>query len=432
MSFHFALVDDLISREEFDRRVEETITASGDLLDEPTAAMLVVRDLGRNHVKVAQVGSGSTLSCFFGKVVSVSSPKEFSRSDGTTGLVSHILVGDETGQARVVLWDDRAMAVQEVGVGEVLEVIGKKGKEGAPEVHGLALRKADCEISCAMSPDDRFRPPEEIPEMEIRVLSLSPPAAFTRRNGEQGERVEALVATTDGTRRLVCWAPEVLAEMVPGQGLRIRGATRVVRDRGEEYHLDRNAIVTPSDAEIHVPVTPVSGITEGMTLSVQGTVARARPARPFTTRQGETSWVRNLVIQDATGSIALVLWADHARADLDPGDPVTLHHVTARKGRDGSLEVHAGRGSALVLPESESREVEMEGTVVPVAGGLCLDDGAWCHPLEGDIDIQVGAEVRLRGTLERRRLVPRSCEVKEPDSGGVQERLGRLLSSLGA
>jgi replication factor A1 len=430
VSFHYALVDDLISREEFDRRVEETITASGDLLDEPTAAMLVVRDLGRNHVKVAQVSSGSTLSCFFGKVVSVSSPKEFSRSDGTTGLVSHILVGDETGQARVVLWDDRAMAVQEVGVGEVLEIIGKKGKDGAPEVHGLALRKADCEISCTMSPDNRFRPPEEIPEMEIRVLSLSPAAPFTRRNGEQGERVEAVVATADGTRRLVSWAPAILEGVVPGQTLRMRGATRVMRNQGEEFHLDRNGSVTPSEAEIDVPVTPITSLTGGIPLSVEGTVAQARPARPFTTRQGETSWVRNLIVRDDTGSVAVVLWGDHARADLAPGDPVTLHHVSARTGRNGTLEVHAGRGSALVLPEGEPVEVEMEGTVVPVGDGLCLDDGTGCHPLEGDLP--VGAEVLLRGTRERRRIFPRSCGVKGPDPGRVQERVGKFLSSLGA
>jgi len=430
MSFHYALVDDLLSREEFDRRVEETITASGDLLDEPTAAMLVVRDLGRNHVKVAQVGSGSTLSCFFGKVVSVSSPKEFNRSDGTTGLVSHLLVGDGTGQARVVLWDERAMAVQEVAVGEVLEIIGKKGKDGAPEVHGLALRKADCEISCTMSPDDRFRPPEEIPELEVRVLSLAPPAAFTRRNGDQGERVEAVVAAADGTRRLVCWAPALLEGTMAGQAVRIRGATRVTRERGEEYHLDRNGSVAASDAEIEVPITPIAGITEGVALSVQGTVAQVRLTRPFTTRQGETSWVRNLLLRDATGSVAAVLWGDHARADLDTGDTVTLHHVTARQGRNGSLEVHAGRGSALILPEGESLEVEMEGTVVPVAAGLCLDDGTGCHPLEGDLP--VGARVRLRGIRERRRIIPLSHEVKEPDAGEVQERLGRLLASLGS
>ena len=48
--FHYALVDDLISQEEFERRVEAKIEECGDLLDEPTAAMLVVGALGRQHV----------------------------------------------------------------------------------------------------------------------------------------------------------------------------------------------------------------------------------------------------------------------------------------------------------------------------------------------------------------------------------------------
>ena len=52
MLFHYALVDDLISKEEFERRVETKIDECGDLVDEPTAAMLVIGELGRQHVKI--------------------------------------------------------------------------------------------------------------------------------------------------------------------------------------------------------------------------------------------------------------------------------------------------------------------------------------------------------------------------------------------
>ena len=41
MHFHYALVDDLITKEEFERRVEAKIEDCGDLVDEPTAAMMV-------------------------------------------------------------------------------------------------------------------------------------------------------------------------------------------------------------------------------------------------------------------------------------------------------------------------------------------------------------------------------------------------------
>ena len=40
MKFHYLLVDDLLKKEEFERRVEEKVVESGDLLDERAAAML--------------------------------------------------------------------------------------------------------------------------------------------------------------------------------------------------------------------------------------------------------------------------------------------------------------------------------------------------------------------------------------------------------
>ena len=61
MLFHYALVDDLISKEEFEQRVETKIEECGDLIDEPTAAMLVIGELGRQHVKIRELSGKSSL-----------------------------------------------------------------------------------------------------------------------------------------------------------------------------------------------------------------------------------------------------------------------------------------------------------------------------------------------------------------------------------
>ena len=111
MQFHYALVDDLLAREEFDQRVEDKIQECGDLVDETTAALLVVRDLGREHVKIKELASKASLFSFFGKVTAKSEPRQFDRSDGEKGLVATITAGDESGETRLVLWDEKAMAV---------------------------------------------------------------------------------------------------------------------------------------------------------------------------------------------------------------------------------------------------------------------------------------------------------------------------------
>ena len=112
--------------------------------------MMVVGELGREHVKIKGLSAKSSLFSFFGKVVDKTEPKEFDRADGEKGWVATLLFGDETGTTRVVLWDEKAGAALDTAVGEVLEVIGRHPGKSTHEIYALALRKAGCEITCAV------------------------------------------------------------------------------------------------------------------------------------------------------------------------------------------------------------------------------------------------------------------------------------------
>ncbi|MGA2934114.1 MAG: nucleotide-binding protein [Methanomicrobiales archaeon] len=428
MSFHYALVDDLLPREEFDRRVEGVMETSGDLYDEPTAAMIVVRDLGRAHVKIRDVGTGSSLSCFFGKVVSTTSPHEFQKGDGSTGLVADILLGDETGQVRVVLWDEKAQAAGEVDVGEVLEVIAKPSPRLKGEVSAMAFRKAACEISCAMSPDRRFLPPEPVAELEARVIEIGKVRTFTRRDGSEGRMVEAVIGNQGETSRLVCWAPELLEGIEAGSSVRILGATRSSKGDGDEYQLDEKGKMIPLERDIEVPTTGIGKVPDSGFTSVNGVVRSAGPLRSFTTRKGQPSSVRNLTLSDGSGEVALVLWGEKAALDIAEGDAVTLYRVQVRRGRDGGLELHAGRGSAVVLPGGEAEPVDLEGIVIPTATGACLEVAGDCHPVGGDLPM--GRLVRVRGRRVRRTILPAEVEVREADPAGARDRLARFRAGL--
>lgn len=430
MTFHFALVDDLLSREEFDRRVEEVMERSGDLLDEPTAAMMVVRDLGRTHVKIRDLGSGSSLSCFFGKVISATSPHEFRRNDGTTGQVADILLGDETGQVRAVLWDEKAQAAGEVEVGEVLEVIARPSPKGKGEVSAMAFRKASCEISCAMAPDRRFLPPEQVAEMEARILEIGKVRTFARRDGSEGRMLEAVIGNPGETSRLVCWEPELLAGIQAGTSVRILGATRAPGNEGDEYSLDEKGEVIPLGRDIGVPLSGIGKVPESGFTSVKGVVRSAGRTRSFTTRRGQPSQVRNLTVSDGSGEMRVVLWGEKAAVDIADGDELSLYRVQVRRGRDGCLELHAGRGSAVVLPAAETEPVELEGILIPAATGTCLEVAGECHPVGGDLPMPPGRAVRIRGVRLRRTILPAEVEVREPDPAAVRDRLARFRAGL--
>lgn len=429
MQFHYALVDDLISREEFERRVEEKMEECGDLLDEVTAAMVVVHDLGRAHVKIRDLATGSTLSSFFGRVISVSAPREFTRKDGEKGWVAHLILADETGQARAVLWDEKAAAVAEIEAGDVLEIIGKQG--GRPgDIVVLALRKSPIEISCGTTVQPQYRPAERN-DVEGQVLFIGEPRTMVRRNGSSSEMIEGCFFDGDGTARIVAWDPSLLAAVQEGACLRISGVLVKQRTSGREYVIDERSAIGPASRECVFRFSSPGEVRDGGTFSVEGTVASLQPPRAFTTRDGRPSHVRNLVITGRGSDLRAVLWGDRALIPLVTGDRITLYQGSGRTGRDGGVELHVGGGGFVrVLPPAAQKEVEINGTIIISREGTFLDDGHEQFLLTGEHPH--GHEVLVRGFRSGDRITVISVEEREPDPAAVREQLRTVAGSLAA
>ncbi|MFQ5975019.1 MAG: DUF2240 family protein [Candidatus Hydrothermarchaeales archaeon] len=77
--------------------------------------------------KIAELEDGMSSVDVVGKVLRVYEPREFDREDGTKGKVANIYIGDETGKARVVLWDEDVGLVE---TGEIKEEDIIKVKKG--------------------------------------------------------------------------------------------------------------------------------------------------------------------------------------------------------------------------------------------------------------------------------------------------------------
>jgi replication factor A1 len=73
-----------------------------------------------------------------GRVMEITRPREFTRSDGRRGKVASIVIGDKTGVTRVSFWHEQADRVQKMNVGDVLRLIdcySTLGLFGQPELH---------------------------------------------------------------------------------------------------------------------------------------------------------------------------------------------------------------------------------------------------------------------------------------------------------
>ena len=427
MLFHYALVDDLISKEEFERRVEKKIDECGDLVDEPTAAMMVVGELGREHVKIKGLSAKSSLFSFFGKVVDKTEPKEFDRADGEKGWVATLLLGDETGTTRVVLWDEKAGAALDTAVGDVLEVIGRHPGKSTHEIYALALRKAGCEITCTM-PAGTVNLSNEPVDLDAVLLSVEPPRSFTKRDGSTGEMAEAVIGDTEGTARLVAWAPELISGLTPGITVHITGAKPNNRSEGRNYSIDEKSTVTPADTVVTIPVTPLHSVADNGIYSVKGTVKQVQQPRSFTTRNGTTSWVRNILIHDTDDELKLVLWGETALIPVSPGDQVEIYHATAKPGRFGGIELGVGRGSVFRMPAETVRPVTFSGTVIAGPGCLFIDNGSERYLIEGTLIH--GSEVTVTGLLSGSRIIPEQVVPVVHDAESVLRDIRKFQDEL--
>jgi replication factor A1 len=425
--FHYALVDDLITKEEFERRVEAKIEDCGDLVDEPTAAMMVVGELGREHVKIKGLSAKSSLFSFFGKVVDKTEPKEFDRADGEKGWVATLLLGDETGTTRVVLWDEKAGAALDTTVGDVLEVIGRHPGKSTHEIYALALRKAGCEITCAVPAEAGDLSTEPV-ELDAVLLAVEPIRTFTKRDRSTGEMAEAVIGDREGTARLVSWVPELLAGLPAGTTVHITNAKPNNRAEGRNYSIDENSTITTTETGVAVPFTPLHSVADQGIYSVKGTVKQVQQPRSFTTRNGTTSWVRNALIHDEDDELKIVLWGETALIPLSPGDKVEVYHATAKPGRFGGIELGVGRGSVFRVPKEIVHPIIFSGTIIAGPGCLFIDNGSERYLIEGTFTH--GSEVKVTGLLSGSRILPEQVEQVVLDAESVLRNVLQFQDEL--
>ena len=393
---HYALVSDLLTREEFEQRVEEKAESLGGIVDEITAAMLVVEDFGRSHVKIGDIPKATAaVVSFFGKILSIEGPREFTREgESTPGLVASLVLGDPTGTTKTTLWDEQAAAVSELAVDSVVEVIAKP-RFGKKEVSFVALRESSVEIVETKKP-----PTSEVlaNPFVVTVLHISPVREIERRNGTISYLQEYLVGDESGTTRLSTWSPENFSDVDVGTTVSISGVSRKEDDGIVEYQALDTAVVTPHPTHVPVLTIDAGDVEEGQCPVVTGTVVSVSEVRTFINRRNTESKVRNIKIQGEDGDVLSVsLWKDEAEKLLLPGDAVEIINAVAKPSRFSGLELSVGHGSVIRVLSEEEEPAELSGRVVLRPIGLTLENADGVFVLIGDNLPEPGLFVTLSG-----------------------------------
>ncbi|KXA96226.1 hypothetical protein AKJ37_05740, partial [candidate division MSBL1 archaeon SCGC-AAA259I09] len=175
------------------------------------------------RTKISELDLGSEYADVLGKVIAVSQPREFERSDNSVGEVAMLRIVDETGQCRVSLWDDRAEQVEEIERGDpvLLEnATVREGWQNTPELHvswrGRIVRNPPAEdVESLPELEKKLLKIEEIePDMPIldvaaKVKRTFPPNEFERDDGSTGKVKNVILADGTGSIRASFWDDQV-------------------------------------------------------------------------------------------------------------------------------------------------------------------------------------------------------------------------------
>ncbi len=150
-----------LSEEEVKKKIEEKQVELSGLVSPEGAAYIVGKELGVNlfrevkkrTLKIKNVIPGMRLVDVVGKVVNISERRDFEKG-GRKGSVVNVTIGDETGTARVSLWDREIDILNklDVKIGDVVKITGGYVKEngmGGCEIRlgrGGRMEKSDIEI----------------------------------------------------------------------------------------------------------------------------------------------------------------------------------------------------------------------------------------------------------------------------------------------
>ncbi|HWQ20171.1 MAG TPA: OB-fold nucleic acid binding domain-containing protein [Methanotrichaceae archaeon] len=352
----FGQLSDQISEEEFQSRIDEKVSLMGGLCDKRTAAMLVARELGASDVltKIGRIRPETGTVTFLGRVLSISDVKEFKRSDGSTGRVANITLGDETGTVKAALWDEATELIKsgDIRVDQCLKVRGlaKEGYSGTEISIGRngGFEEVDQDIRARIEPYKISEIRRDMGEVNLvaRVVDPGTPREFLRKDGTKGLVRTVVLGDDTGKIRLTLWNDQARMDLARDDTLEVINGSTKERYGQVEIQTGGYTVVRKSHAQVEFQekMVPISDLKAGMLCSVSGFVTGLGEVREFQRSDGTPGRVASIYISDQTGRIKVALWGEHVGLieGLDLGQKAEIIDCQVKNGWNDELEISCG------------------------------------------------------------------------------------------
>ena len=291
--------------------------------------------------KITELETGSDNISVTGRVMHISNVKKFTSKKGREGKLANMIITDDTGEIRVVLWTENIKFLKKISEGDIIKINNAEVKQGfrEDELH----MKLDSNIQIMEDEDFKTFPKydDTITNIEdvkgdtqgnivARIVRIPRIRTFDK-NGKEGKVLSLEIQDKTGKIQYTLWNRDTDLvddlELKEGSSVKILGA--LGRTRDGEVSLTHSWVGRIIKGEFDLPeytetVQKIGDAHEMRDVTVVGVICKVYDAITFMRDDQSTGQVRSLEMEDDTGSIRITLWNDDANMDLKKGDIIKI------------------------------------------------------------------------------------------------------------
>lgn len=239
-------INDLKTKEEFEKEIKNILDESDGLFDRKTAALLIVEKLDRNNSSITKIKDiKDKRECsVIAKITKISKTRNYQTKKGFNGRVINIEIADDTGTCNLVLWNKDVDLVKnnKIKKGSIVKIIngyiknGYNGLEINIGRYGLLEIKDDKEIKIQKNHDF----------LTGKLVKIESTRPFFKDDGEYGFVTNIMLECKNKKQRLTIWNEKVkeIQDFKIGDNIKIENIDIKNRNGEKEIHLNNGCKIT--------------------------------------------------------------------------------------------------------------------------------------------------------------------------------------------
>ncbi|MFX1312519.1 MAG: DUF2240 family protein [Promethearchaeota archaeon] len=338
-----------LTRKEIQGMVKDKKLELKGLISEEGALFIIARELGVDvkdenrdllkdiELNISDIKTPMKNITLIGRIKEIYSVNSFERNQGDRGYVGSFLLHDQTGDIRIVLWDEHVQIfnMDNFNVNEIIKVVNgyaKKGKYGQFEIHvgrfGRIIISPD-DVNYNKYPKLKF---ESIDISEInlslksvsiegKVIRISPINEFIRKNGDLGKVGSLTILDSTGSIRVTFWNEDTekmnnikIDEIISISNLNPKLSN--LDSKTIDLNVRKSSIIKKKSKKLYIEGKEIEKIStlqnENGVVTFRGIITSVDNIKAVTLKSGESTSLLGFVVSDDTDGIRVTLWGEKA------------------------------------------------------------------------------------------------------------------------